>query len=265
MGLAPYVADDWLEWAQTEIFFSKKGVPSREDKEAKTESESTRTERMMNNLDVYDTDSEADETFRRDFYEQAVDELKRRLRINKVPGGDDVDLRDLDNFVKHVRNVPTRRTRWGSDEDETLEAHKNNYVGAVHEPLAVGGKAEGLNVVTTGHENLDLDLEEIGSGVLYAISRDDLEADLPKLEGYSDVYLVSTHGEVKANADRVRSGAHIYAESRYDACVEVDGVGEDGVIEVMSTHGDTYLGGADVQEDNVSAVSPHGSLHNLDE
>lgn len=259
MTRAPYVADDWFEWAQEEIFFSKKDVPSREDKEAKTESESTRTERMMNNLDVYDTDSEADETFRRDFYEQAVDEVKRRLGIDKVPGGGDVDLRDLDNFVKYDHTSPEH------GEDETLEAHKNNYVGAVHEPLAVGGKAEGLNVVTTGHEKLYLDLEEIGSGVLYAISRDDLEADLPKLEGYSDVYLVSTHGEVKVNADRVRSGAHIYAESHYDARVEVDGVGEDGVVEVMSTHGDTYLGGADVQEDNVSAVCPHGSLHNLDE
>lgn len=266
----PHENDDWHDWAKDEIFFSKDEIPKREDKEAKidrrtatreaimtklgfqSDSLEKKRDEVMNDLGAYDTNSEADETFRRDFYEQAVDELKQSLELDRVQGGGDVDLRDLNNFVEYVHTS-------GS---ETLESDKNSYIEGAHNPLRVRGEAEGLNVVRTAHENLDLALEDVESGVLYAISGDDLTADLPDLEGYSDVYLISTHGDVRVDADEVGPGAHLYAESIHgDARVSVDEVDEDGMVYVNSTHGESYLRGAEMEEDNVSATSIHGEVH----
>lgn len=254
----PHEHDDWVEWAKEEIFFSKDDVPNREDKQAKVEAleeeyDASNLEAVAERLGFTPSSLENKrETFRRDFYEQAVDELKQNLGIDRVQSGDEVDLRDLDNFVKYVHTS-------GS---ETLTRERNNYIKGVHNPLRVTGEAEGLNVVKTAHEDLDLALEDVESGVLYAISGDDLTADLPDLEGYSDVYLISMHGDVRVDADEVGSGAHLYAESIHgDARVTVDGVDEDGMVYVNSTHGDSYLRGADMEEDNISAASIHGEVH----
>ncbi|MFB6216035.1 MAG: hypothetical protein ABEJ72_03580 [Candidatus Aenigmatarchaeota archaeon] len=255
----PHEHDDWLVWAKEENSFSeaKDDVPEREDKEP-TILEAipeilgytpNSLNRKRNDLDAYDTNPEADETFRRDFFELAKNELEHNLGIDSVQGGGEVDLRDLDNFVKYVHTS-------GS---ETLESDRNSYIKGVHDTLGINGEAEGLNIVKTINGNLELALEDVESGVLYAISGDDLTADLPDLEGYSDVYLISRNGDVDVDAGEVGSGAHLYAESFHgDACVTVDGVDEDGVVYVNSTGHDSHLRDVDMEGDSVSVAIDNG-------